>query len=219
VVVHENAATSRAAATARPGKQIIIMSIIKTVVFPDRSSESSDVSPELIWAVVSPPLELEDIDEIDVEQTLSIISEIHELEVAMANPTVVTEASEDASDPVLRTARLAGTIVSIIVDEDDDVVDVEGYLNADGPLFPKTGESLEAVLIAAADRRMMELRATSEATIVGFGAKPSDQRLNWHVTFWMGTEERAINRAAEMNARSNRRSGEKVRVMLATTSA
>jgi hypothetical protein len=220
VVVNEIAATLRAATAARPGKQIPPMSIAKTVTFPDRSQEMSEVSPERVWAVVSPPMELKEIDEIDVEWALDIISEIHELENAIADPTVVTEASEGVSDSVLRTARLAGASIGhIIVDEDDDVVDLEGHFNTDGPLFPKTGESLEAVLIALANERINELRATKEAKIVGFGAQRSDQRLNWRVAFWMSTEKRAINRAAEMNASRKSRSGENVRGMLATTSA
>jgi hypothetical protein len=193
------------------------MSIIKTVVFPDKSAETSDVSPTRLWAVTSPPMELEDIDEIDADRTLSIISEIHELREAVSNPTVETGPSEGTSNPVLREAWLANTTPRLIVDEDDDVVDLDGHLNSDGPLFPKTGEPLEAALIARANERIEELRSTEEATIVGFGSKQIDDRLNWRVSFWMPTEESAIKRAAEMNESAKRRARGKAIVLLATT--
>jgi hypothetical protein len=196
------------------------MSLTKTVEFPDGTIARSDEKPRHLWVVAASPLSEARIREIDAAWHIALRGKIELLESAIANPVVEIEptaANADPHAPVLRNARLANSPLSTVVDKDNEVVDLGSTANADKVLFPKSGESLEAVLLAQANAHMTELLRSEEASLASANSNLPDSRSAWHVVRWIAKEDRARKFAQQMN--SLRPINEQVIVLLASASA
>lgn len=190
----------------------------KMIKLPHGAVLSVEGNPEALWAVVASPARADLIRASDQAWTQTTLSEIEQLDAAIEVLEVrIEEATAIGTDdvPNLHQARLGNTSVSVLLDQDHDVVDVDPQIEADGALFAKTGQSIPDALQAEARRQIVELRRISSERITS--AESPDQRMDWRVLRWMQTQDSAVEFAAKLD--SYREIGSTVSILRAELTA
>ena len=179
------------------------MSVAKKIItLPNGTVISENEHTDMLWAVIASPAQADLARKADETWLQTTLDKIDQLEAAIAAPQVRIEEPSTANTPetpVLIEAYLGDSGASVLLDEDHDVVDFGVYASDDGPLFPKTGQSVVEALTADAHRQIIDLRllAAEHATNAESGS-PEDPRLSWRVVRWMGTEESAMKFMAKL---------------------
>ena len=181
------------------------MSVAKKIItLPNGTVFSEDEHTDMLWAVIASPAQADLARKADETWLQTTLDKIDQLKAAIAAPEVRIEEASTANTPetpVLIEAYLGDSGASVLLDEDHDVVDLGDYVSDDGPLFPKTGQSVVEALTADAHRRIINLRRlAAEHTTNAESGSPEDPRLSWRVVRWMGTEESAIKFMAKLGA-------------------